>query len=70
MAETGVRSQSRGREAVASTGRGGVGNIRSVSRDALKGVPSAEVHEDDVSNTRGRELNVSPKVPFLITNWE
>jgi len=60
MADNTLRSQSRGREAIASTGRGGVGNIRSVSRDALKGVHGE--HEDDASNTRGREFNVSPKV--------
>jgi len=60
MADNALRSQSRGREAIASTGRGGAGNIRSVSKDALKGVHGE--HEDDASNTRGREFNVSPKV--------
>jgi len=55
------RSRSRGREAISSTGRGGVGNIRSISKDALKGAHGVE-HEDDTSNTRGREFNVSSKV--------
>ncbi|KAF9463265.1 hypothetical protein BDZ94DRAFT_1282617 [Collybia nuda] len=45
------RSQSRGREAFHSSGRGGIGNIRqaSASRDARPGGP------DDFSTSRGRE---------------
>lgn len=46
------RSQSRGRDAFQSTGRGGLGNIRqaSLSRDARP-----ESGPDDFSTTRGRE---------------
>lgn len=64
MEETITRSQSRGRDVTASTGRGGVGNIRSLSRDALKGVHGE--HEDDASDTRGREVNVSSKVNVFL----
>ncbi|PVF96162.1 hypothetical protein CPB86DRAFT_787314 [Serendipita vermifera] len=47
------RSQSRGREgAVYSTGRGGAGNIRPVSRDPV----ARGKGPDDFSPTRGREL--------------
>jgi len=58
------RSQSRGRPSYASSGRGGAGNIRSVSRnpDASATLsPTAEAVEDDASNPRGREVGVSAK---------
>jgi len=61
MDDSAQRSRSRGREAISSTGRGGVGNIRSISKDALKGAHGVEF-EDDTSDTRGREFNVSSKV--------
>jgi len=48
------RSQSRGREALISSGRGGAGNIRPASRDPVARVKGP----DDLSPTRGRELPV------------
>lgn len=57
------RSQSRGREALQSTGRGGFGNIRqaSVSRDRTAGGP------DDFSVTRGREPLPQQTAPIYST---
>jgi hypothetical protein len=48
------RSQSRGREGLISSGRGGAGNIRPASRDPVARVKGP----DDLSPTRGRELPV------------
>jgi hypothetical protein len=56
------RSQSRGREgAVYSTGRGGAGNIRPVSRDPV----ARGKGPDDFSPTRGREL---PAIGDTVSN--
>ncbi|KAJ7620300.1 hypothetical protein FB45DRAFT_929912 [Roridomyces roridus] len=58
------RSISRGREALTSSGRGGLGNIRlssaSRDRDSISGPPQRGPGPDDFSDTRGREPTVSP----------
>lgn len=48
------RSQSRGREGLISSGRGGAGNIRPASREPL----ARGKGPDDFSPSRGRELPV------------
>lgn len=64
------RSRSRGREPVFSSGRGGAGNIRPISKDP----GSRERGPDDYSHSRGREIPVGTEgvsrpvslIPFIV----
>jgi len=61
MSSTGL-SQTRDRPAYTSSGRGGAGNIRPISKLPNDSLPStAEQVEDDTSVPRGREVAVSLK---------